>query len=71
MSEDAAIAAGYSRAVTADNGRCLGLNLLIRPDADLDGIVRAWCRDEGEWLNVRGWLFTFDDDGEALPSCSH
>lgn len=60
-SDNGAALAGFTREVIADNGRCLSLHLLIKPDTDLDSTFTAWCTDEQEFIRVRGWLFTFDD----------
>lgn len=61
MTDNVAVLDGYTRNVIAESGRCLSLNLLIKPDTDLDGEFKAWDCDCQEWLTVRGWLFTFDD----------
>lgn len=55
---------GYTRAVVADCDLHT-LELLIKPDADLDGTFRAWDRDQQEWLRVNGWLFVIEDDEVA------
>ena len=34
------------------------LDLLVKPDADLDGTFRAFCMHERKYLNVNGWLFS-------------
>ena len=61
MTDNVAVLDGYTREVIADNGRCLSLNLLIKPDTDLDGTFKAWDTDCQEYIRVNGWLFTFDD----------
>jgi len=37
------------------------LHISVAPDADLDGIVWAYCHDEGEMVRLSGWLFTFEE----------
>lgn len=54
-----AMAKGYTRHVWAEGGDYL-LNLLVKPDADLDGTFRAYDQDECEWLKVNGWLFCIE-----------
>jgi hypothetical protein len=61
--ETSARAAGYTRAIVADSSHHT-LNLLVKPDADLDGTFPAFCRDENEMLTVNGWLFTIVTDVE-------
>ena len=56
MSDNVAVLEGYTRevvATTADHD----LFLLVKPDADLDGIFRAWDMDNQEWLLVNGWMY--------------
>ena len=55
-----AMAAGYTREITADGGPHT-LFLLVEPDADLDGRYRAFDHDAQEWLWVNGWLFIHED----------
>lgn len=34
------------------------------PRVAMEGVFRAWCLDEGEWLDIKGWLFEWlEDDG--------
>lgn len=54
-----AIDKGYTREIWAEGDEHT-LNLLIKPDADLDGRFRAFCLDETEWLMVNGWLFSIE-----------
>lgn len=58
--EEQARAAGYTKHVQAD---CTSytLDLLIKPHADLDERFRAYDLDEGEYVDVNGWLWTFED----------
>lgn len=60
----AAQAKGYTRHVWAEGGE-FTLDLLVKPDADLDGTFRAYDLDEEEWIKVNGWLFTTSDYEEA------
>lgn len=55
-----ALAKGYTRRITADSSEYT-LDLLVNPEADLDGRFKAFCMDELEWLKVNGWLFTFEE----------
>ena len=36
------------------------LDLMVRPDADLDGSFTAVCLDTGHTLRVNGWLHTYE-----------
>jgi hypothetical protein len=38
------------------------LELLIKPDADLDGTFPAFDRGENEMLSVNGWLFSISPE---------
>lgn len=53
--EAAALRAGYTRPVYIDMG-WHSFAALIEPDADLDGTFKAFDTDNGDWLNVNGWL---------------
>lgn len=50
---------GYTERYMAD---CTAntLEILVKPDADLDGTFRAWCVDTGEFLALNGWLWIFE-----------
>ena len=37
------------------------LNLMVCDDEDLDGTFLAWDTDVGQWLNVNGWMFSFEE----------
>lgn len=41
------------------------LNILVKPDTDLDGPFKAWCRDEEAYIRVHGWLFSFELEESA------
>lgn len=56
----AAQAKGFTREVWAEGGDYT-LNLLIKPDADIDGTFRAFDTEECEWLSVNGWLFAIEE----------
>lgn len=53
-------AKGYRRSVIADGGPYT-LELLVKPDVDLDGSFKAYDLDEGQWLTVHGYNFTFEE----------
>ncbi|MES2903310.1 MAG: hypothetical protein V4696_03915 [Pseudomonadota bacterium] len=55
-----ALEAGLTREVGAEGG-CYSLLLLVSPDADLDSTFRAFDVDQGEFINVNGWLFDIED----------
>ena len=38
----------------------LDLDLMVAPDADLDGTFAAWCLDMNEEIKVNGWMFTIE-----------
>lgn len=48
---------GFTREVFAAN-EVYDLHLMVKPDADLDGVFAAFCTDEMEMIRVHGWLFT-------------
>ena len=60
MTDNVAVLDGYTREVNAD---CIehNLDLLIKPDTDLDGTFRAWDMHGQEFIRVNGWLFTFEE----------
>ncbi|WP_375188451.1 hypothetical protein [Sphingobium yanoikuyae] len=58
---------GYTRHVIADCTQYT-MELLIRPDADLDGTVRAFDLDANSYLTLNGWLWTFED-AEPAAEC--
>lgn len=64
MSDNTAILSGYTREVLAFGGD-YDLHLFVKPDADLDGRVKAYDADECDWIVVNGWLFTFEDIAAA------
>lgn len=43
----------------ADHG-AIELSVLVKPDADLDGMFTAYDRDMMEFITVNGWLFSFE-----------
>lgn len=53
-------AKGYTRRVYIDSGM-EGCEALISPSADLDGKIKLWDLDNGEWLTVNGWNCDIED----------
>jgi hypothetical protein len=53
----AARAKGYTKHVEMENDD-RSLDLLVKPDADLNGRFKAFCLDELEWIAVAGWQAT-------------
>lgn len=55
-----AFAAGFTKEVLAD---CTAhtLTLLVNPDHDFDGRLRAFDIDENDYVTVNGWLWTFEE----------
>lgn len=45
---------GWTEATVECGGYCLHIS--HAPDADLDGIFRAFCHDEQEMIRINGWL---------------
>ena len=37
------------------------LFVLVKPDADLDGIFKAWDTDNQQWIIINGWTFTAEE----------
>jgi hypothetical protein len=58
MTDNVAMLEGFTTEVLAESG-CLSLNLLVKPETDLDGCFKAWDMDEQEFIRINGWLFTF------------
>lgn len=58
MSDNTAILAGYTRELLAEyqEGE---MHVFVKPDADLDGVIRAYDADNCEWVRLNGWLFSF------------
>lgn len=46
-------ALGYTREIYVDDGN-VTLNVLVKPDADLDGSFKAYCMGEYEYVRVNG-----------------
>jgi hypothetical protein len=69
MGDNAAVLDGYTKELfgTSDGP---DLNILVRPDTDLDGTFRAWDMDEQEYIMVHGWLFAFEEvpEGDCAPN---
>lgn len=65
MSDNTAILAGFTRELIATGGEH-ELHLFTSPDADLDARFKAYDADACEWVNVNGWLFTFENVGAQL-----
>ena len=63
MTEQEIRQAGFTHLVYAECDLHDGV-FLIRPDADLDGVVKAWDTDERRFMNLRGWLWTFEDTND-------
>jgi len=59
MTDNVAILDGYTNEVYMEAGG-YDLNLLVKPDADLDGTFKAWDMDEQAYIKVNGWNFTQD-----------
>lgn len=51
---------GFTRHVIADSD-AVTLDLMIRPDTDLDGCFEAWDCDALELISVNGWLFIIEE----------
>jgi hypothetical protein len=63
MTDNIATLAGYTKPIIAiyPAGE---LHLLIRPDADLDDCFKAWDTDQQEFIRVKGWMFSYQDDDQ-------
>jgi len=60
LTHNGAVLAGYTKHVTASAGS-IELDILIKPDVDLDDSFTAFCLDENELIRVDGWNFTFEE----------
>ena len=56
ISKEQAMQQGFTYAVFTENG-AYTLELLVKPDADLDGDFIAYDLDCNEFIKVNGWLF--------------
>jgi hypothetical protein len=59
MTDNVAILDGYTKEVYMEGGG-FDLNLLVKPDTDLDGPFKAWDMGEQAYIKVNGWNFTQD-----------
>lgn len=50
---------GLTREILAEGGDYV-LDLMVRPDADLDGTFEAYDLDEGDFITINGWLFVIE-----------
>jgi hypothetical protein len=64
MSAEEAKTSGYTRRVYCDSD-FYSFEALVKPDADLDDTFRCYDVDNGQWLNVNGWMFVTEDMGET------
>jgi|HubBroStandDraft_3_1064219.scaffolds.fasta_scaffold116966_3 hypothetical protein len=60
MSEAQAIAKGYDVVVEA-TGNTMDFLLLVKPEQDYDDRFMAWDLEQGEWIMINGWLFSFSE----------
>lgn len=60
MTDNVAVLDGYTEEVYMTGGG-YDLNLLVKPDTDLDGSFKAWDMAEQEYIKVNGWLFSIED----------
>jgi hypothetical protein len=69
MTDNVAVLDGYTKELfgTSDGP---DLNILVRPDSDLDGSFVAWDMDGQEYIVVNGWLFAFEEvqEGDCAPN---
>lgn len=68
MTDNVAILRGYTREVEADSA-AYTLHLLVMPGQDYDETFKAWDMDEQEFIEVDGWLWSFEtieDHGASL-----
>jgi hypothetical protein len=49
----------YTAKFEAIDGLGNSLNLLVKPNTDMDGTFRAWDIDEKEFIAVNGWNYSF------------
>ncbi len=60
MSDNGAVLAGYTKELYLTSMEA-DLFVLVKPDADLDGIFKAWDTDNQQWIIVNGWTFTAEE----------
>jgi hypothetical protein len=61
MGDNTATLEGYTREIEATNAHGCTFFLLVKPDADLSGVFKAWDIDEQEWCYPKGWLFSIEE----------
>lgn len=62
-----AIDAGFVLAFNADSD-FNNLDILVRPDTDLDGTFRAFVTDWNETVAFNGWLWIFEAITEEMAA---
>lgn len=61
-SDNAAVAAGYTRHMLATEIGCIeDVALLVRPDASLDDLITAFDTDSQEWVLVKAFNLEWSD----------
>jgi hypothetical protein len=64
MTDIIAILAGYTEEYFVESSNHeYAFPVLIKPDADLDGVVSVWLTDSQEFIKLNGWLWSFDKTG--------
>lgn len=57
--DNGAAIAGFTNQYMAE---CDGhdLHISVKPETDMDGRFKAFCHDTQEYINLQGWLFSFE-----------
>jgi hypothetical protein len=62
------VPAGYTDEYEASaSGSAISLRILVKPQTDFDGVIRAWLLDSSEFLDLKGWLFDFEPIDKPDP----
>jgi hypothetical protein len=58
--DNEAVMSGYTKPVMAvcDQHE---FACLIKPDSDIDNVVKVFNTDDQEWIKLNGWLWTFEE----------
>ncbi len=57
--DNEAQALGYTKQLMAE-ANCMSMHISVRPDADLDGVIRAFDHDNQEYILLNGWMWEFE-----------
>lgn len=59
MSDNIATLEGFTVGYIAECG-LMNVHILVKPETDLDSRFKAWDCDNQQWLNIFGYVWTFE-----------